>query len=77
MSFTQSLISSPKPHPSVDFVSSDFEALASHMQNCERSRDRFFALKSSLQVVRSLLAGRLVTVACVAVLLAITALALA
>ena len=77
MSFTQTLISPPNTHPSVDFVSSDFEALASHMQKCERSRDPLFALKSRLQVVRSLLASRLVTAACLAVVVAIAAFALA
>ena len=77
MSSTQSMTSTPKPHPSVDFVGSDFEALASHMQHCERTRDPLFGLKSGLQVVRSLVAGRLVTAACVAVLVAIAALALA
>lgn len=77
MSFTQSLIATPNPKQSADFVSSDFEALASHMESCERSLDPLFALKSSLQAVRSLLAGRLVTVGCVVVLLAIAAMALA
>ncbi len=66
MSSPQSLACS-----SVDFVSGDFDALASHMRHCERAQGRWFAIASQLQRVRSVAAGRIVTMACVAVVLAI------
>ena len=44
-----------------DFVSSDFSALASHMNDCQRSRSRFFTLRSALETLHSLTAPRLVT----------------
>lgn len=66
MSSPQSLARS-----SIDFVSGDFEALASHMRHCARAQGRWFAMGSHLQRVRSVAAGRIVTMACVAVVLAI------
>ena len=44
-----------------DFVSSDFSALASHMSDCQRSRSRFFTLRSTLETLHALTAPRLVT----------------
>ena len=44
-----------------DFVSSDFSALASHMSDCQRSRSRFFKMRSALETMHSLAAPRLVT----------------
>ncbi|MGO4394809.1 hypothetical protein AB4Z46_25965 [Variovorax sp. M-6] len=55
----------------IDFVSGDFEALALHMRHCALAQGRWFALRNSLQRVRSVAAGRIVTMACVAVVLAI------
>ena len=66
MSSPQSLAHSP-----IDFVSSDFDALALHMRHCARAQGRWFAARSHLQRVRSVAAGRIVTMACVAVVLAI------
>ena len=66
-------MSSPQSlaHSSVDFVGGDFDALASHMRHCARAQGRWFSVKSNLQRVRSVAAGRIVTMACVAVVLAI------
>lgn len=44
-----------------DDVSSDFEALASHMGDCERSRERFFSLRSALEWAHGHAAQRIVT----------------
>jgi hypothetical protein len=55
----------------VDFVSGDFDALASHMRHCARAHGRWFAISSKLQRVRSAAAGRIVTMACLAVALVI------
>jgi hypothetical protein len=55
----------------IDFVTGDFDALASHMQHCARAQSRWFALQDNMQRARSLAAGRIVTMACVAIVLAI------
>jgi hypothetical protein len=44
-----------------DFVSSDFIALASHMHACNRSRGRFFKLRTMLESVHALVSPRVVT----------------
>ena len=44
-----------------DFVSSDLSALASHMSDCQRSRSRFFSLRSALETLHAVTAPRLVT----------------
>lgn len=44
-----------------DFISSDFLALASHMQDCHRSRGRFFGLRASAEVFRGVMSVRIVT----------------
>ncbi|MDP9879616.1 hypothetical protein J2W25_003742 [Variovorax boronicumulans] len=66
MSVPQSL-----SHSHIDFVGSDFEALASHMRHCARAHGRWFSLRSHMQRVHALAAGRIVTMACVAVVLGI------
>ena len=75
MSSPQSLASSPMSK--IDFVTGDFDALASHMRHCALAQGRWFALQNHLQRVRALAAGRIVTVACVAVVLAIGLFAIA
>lgn len=42
-------------------VSSDFMALASHMDACQRSRGRFFGVCSLLETLHAFTAPRLVT----------------
>jgi hypothetical protein len=63
--------------PAVDFVSVDIDALASHMRHCAQARGRWFALACHLQQARSAASGRLVTLACVAVLAGAALLAIA
>jgi hypothetical protein len=62
----QSLAPSP-----IDFVRGDFEALAVHMQHCASAQGRWFAWQGRVQWVQAAAAGRLVTLAFVAVLLAV------
>jgi hypothetical protein len=66
MSVPQSL-----SHSHVDFVGGDFKALASHMHHCARAHGRWFSVRSHMQRVRALAAGRIVTIACVAAVLGI------
>jgi hypothetical protein len=61
MSSPQPLASSP-----ADFVRDDLHALALHMHHCARARGRWFGLGSQVQRVQALAAGRIVTLACVA-----------
>ena len=42
-------------------VSSDMQALASHMSDCERSHGPFFHLSCAVESVRALVSARLVT----------------
>ncbi len=72
MSFPQSLTCAQ-----VDFVSSDIDALALHMRHCAREHGRWFSVRSKLQHVRSAAAGRIVTMACLAVALGIGLFAIA
>ena len=44
-----------------ELVSSDFMALASHMTDCQRSRGRFFTLRTRLESLHAVTASRLVT----------------
>lgn len=44
-----------------ELVSSDFMALASHMSDCQRSRGRFFTLRTRLESLHAVTAPRLVT----------------
>lgn len=46
-----------------DIVSSDFVGLATHLQTCNRSRGRLFAVRSTLELVHSRLSPRIVTTA--------------
>jgi hypothetical protein len=72
-------MSSPQSlaHSQIDFVSSDFEALASHMRHCASARGRWFSVRSQLQQVRSMAAGRIVTMACAAAVIGIGLVAIA
>ena len=63
-------------HSQIDFVGSDFEALASHMRHCARAHGRWFSVRGHMQRVRALAAGRIVTMACVAVVLGVGLLSL-
>ena len=54
-----------------DFVRTDLAALASHMQRCAHAHDRLFALRSGLQRMHALAAGRLVTLCCLATVLGV------
>ncbi len=64
-------------HSPIDFVGNDIEALASHMRHCARAHGRWFSLRSHMQRVRALAAGRIVTMACVAVVLGVGVFSLA
>lgn len=44
-----------------DYVSSDFIALAAHMNDCQRSRGRFFALRAALESLHATASPRIVT----------------
>ena len=44
-----------------EFISSDFLALASHMNDCQRSRGRFFSLRASLETLQAVTSPRIVT----------------
>jgi len=50
-----------------DFVSGDVAALAAHMRDCAQSRGPLFRLRGGLQTARAMAAGRIVTLACVVV----------
>jgi len=61
-----------------EFVSSDFLALASHMGDCQRSRERFFSLRASLETLHAVTSPRIVTssalfVVCCVLLLVVVA----
>ena len=60
--------------PAFDFVSSDFDALSSHMAHCSAAHGQWSALKGGLQWVHAVVSGRIVTMAFIAT---VTALALA
>ncbi|MBU1358835.1 MAG: hypothetical protein KKC79_11900 [Gammaproteobacteria bacterium] len=66
MSYPQSL--SP---PAMDFVRSDFAALTFHMEQCASAQGRWSATRGHLQNLRALAAGRIVTLACAAVIIGI------
>lgn len=55
----------------IEFITGDFDALSAHMRHCALARGRWFSIRSHLQRVRSVAAGRLVTMACVAAVLGI------
>ena len=48
---------------SLDFVSTDTAALASHMSDCASKRSRFFGLHAALELVHSAVFTRMVTAA--------------
>lgn len=66
----------PRISASQEFVSSDFVALASHMTDCERSRGRFFALRTALESLHAMTARRIVTTGAVIACCALGLLAL-
>ena len=55
--------------PSLDFVSTDTAALASHMSNCASKRSRFFGLHAALELAHSAVFTRMVTAAVLALVL--------
>lgn len=61
----------------ITFVNSDFDALALHMRDCERAHGRLFSVRSGLQRARAVAAGRIVTIACLAVVIGVGLFALA
>ena len=63
MPFPSSLAGAARHGQTVDFVSSDLAALASHMEHCAQARGSMFTLKRRFQMGRAALSGRLVTVA--------------
>ena len=60
-----------------EFVSSDFQALASHMNDCQRSRGRFFVLRDTLETLHALASPRIVTTGALFVFFGLGLLALA
>ncbi|MCU4117572.1 hypothetical protein [Variovorax sp. N23] len=66
MSYPHSLAPS-----NIDFIRSDFDALASHMQQCATAHGRWSMARCRLQHVRAIAAGHIVTLACVAVVVGI------
>jgi hypothetical protein len=58
-------------------VSSDFSALATHMNACQRSRGRWFALRAALESLHAMASPRIVTTAAVFTFCALGLLALA
>ena len=66
MSYPQTLAPSH-----IDFVRTDVDALASHMHQCAAAHGRWAALGAHLQHARALAAGRIVTLACLAVVVGI------
>jgi hypothetical protein len=66
MSYPHSLAPS-----NIDFIRSDFDALACHMQQCATAHGRWSMARSHLQHVRAIAAGHIVTLACVAVFVGI------
>ena len=63
--------------PAVDLVHSDLEALASHMRHCATAQGRWFSMRSNLHDIRAIAAGRIVTMACLALAVGAGFLALA
>ncbi len=72
MSSPQSLARSP-----MDLVSVDVAALAAHMRHCAQAQGRWFAIGSRMQHVRSIAAGRIVTLACVLTVAGVALIAIA
>lgn len=50
---------------SSDFVSSDFDALESHMRRCAQSRDPLTGVRLALEMFHSVASARIVTTAAV------------
>ena len=74
----QAIGMSPLDHfASSDFVSSDMDALESHMRRCERSRDRVSGMRLILDMFHSVAAARVVTTGAVFVTCALVLLSIA
>ena len=72
MSFRLPLASAPgigQADTQADFVTGDVAALAAHMQRCAHARDRWFKVRGGLQTAHAMVAGRIVTLTCLAVAL--------
>lgn len=54
---------------SSDLVHGDLDALATHMRHCARAQGRWFSMRSSLCDFRAIAAGRIVTTACLALVI--------
>jgi hypothetical protein len=67
----QSFASPSGKFSQADFIRDDVDALASHMQHCARAQGRWSGAKGHLQWMRALAAGRIVTFACVVIVLGI------
>ncbi len=65
------------PSEPFDFVNSDIDDLASHMNHCAASQGRWSALRGNLQTMQAMAAGRIVTMACIAAAVGIAFLAFA
>ena len=59
--------------PTIDFVSTDTAAFASHMDRCAGNRSRLFGLQAGLEVAHALIFNRLVTAAILAVIVLVLA----
>ncbi|MHB1198124.1 MAG: hypothetical protein ACYCZ6_00900 [Polaromonas sp.] len=59
-----------------DYVSSDFLILALHMDDCQRSRGRFFGLHAALETLHAMASPRIVTSAALLVFSVLLLLAL-
>lgn len=68
---TMKILTTPTANigPSLDFVSTDTAALASHMSDCASKRSRFFGLHAALEMAHSVVFTRMVTAAVLAVVL--------
>ena len=64
-------------NPEIDFVGTDFEALASHMRQCSSAQGQWSAARGRLQWVHAVVSGRIVTTACIAAVTAVSLIAFA
>lgn len=69
-------MSYPGSFSAIDSVRGDIDALASHMRDCEHAQSRWADVRGSLQRAHALTAGRLVTVGCIGLGVALGLLAL-
>ncbi|MDB5731090.1 MAG: hypothetical protein JWQ03_985 [Variovorax sp.] len=79
MSFRFPLVSAPgvgSTDSHAEFVYTDIVALADHMSRCADAHDGLFALRSGLQKMHGMAAGRIVTMGFLALALAVSGIAL-